>query len=302
MLFDRIDHLIVPIENLDTAVEPFRRLGLGLQAVADQPRLGTQSSIFAAGGPSNWFGVELLHVADPQQATRAWGTAFVEAAAQQRGVLVLGTEDLSGAVATLRQRGLEPDTGEIVSPAEGQAAGTATSGHGARIAQTAALNAPAEAGLDVRLIQYAAPAIERFAGAAQRLENPSSFPLKRLDHLAAFTRDLDASTRFWTDVLGVPLHGEVRTPVIIVRQLKIGDAILELLGPASPDSPAAQRPSGLGKMAAFEVTDMGAAVAQARAAGFTLPDPGPGALPGTRVTTIPGSQLSGFSLQLLVYM
>ena len=37
-------------------------------------------------------------------------------------------------------------------------------------------------------------------------------PLKRLDHLAAMAPNLEDATSFWTDVLGVPVHGEVRTP------------------------------------------------------------------------------------------
>ncbi|MHB8574197.1 MAG: VOC family protein [Dehalococcoidia bacterium] len=116
------------------------------------------------------------------------------------------------------------------------------------------------------------------------------------------TRDLDASTCFWTDILEVPLVGEVRTPTTIIRQFQLSDAVVELLGPTSPDSPVARRRPGLLSMAAFEVTDMAAAVAQARAAGFTVADPAPGSLPGTRVTSIAGAELSGFTLQLLEYV
>ena len=304
MLFDRIDHIIIPIENLDAALEPFKRLGLALSPPGAQIGRGTRSALFAAGGEDSWFGVEFLLISDREEALHARGSAFVEAAEQRRGALalMLGTEDLSEAVATLRERGLDPSVAEIrIRPGDQPASGMQAD-QGTKMADVAELHAPPEAAMDVRLVQFSTPRSERFARWTQRLSDPSSFPLKRLDHLAAFTRDLDASTRFWSDILGVPLHGEVRTPAMIIRQLKIGDAILELLGAASPDSPAAQRPSGLASMAAFEVTDMAAAVARARAAGFTLPDPGPGPLPGTRVTTIPGDQLSGFSLQLLEYM
>jgi catechol 2,3-dioxygenase-like lactoylglutathione lyase family enzyme len=129
-----------------------------------------------------------------------------------------------------------------------------------------------------------------------------AFPLKRLDHLAAVAHDLDAKCRFWEDVLGVPVTGEVRTPMMVIRQLKIGDAIFELLGPSGPDSPIHRRPAGLVSMAAWEVDDLPAAVARARAAGFTVPDPAAGVLPRTRTATIPASELGGVAMQLLQYI
>ena len=39
-----------------------------------------------------------------------------------------------------------------------------------------------------------------------------------------------------------------------------------------------------------------------RAAGFEVPDPRIGTLPGTRVTTVPPDQMSGLNLQLLQYV
>ena len=129
----------------------------------------------------------------------------------------------------------------------------------------------------------------------------NAFPLRRLDHLASVAHDLESTSRFWTDVLRVPVFGEVVTPTMIIRQFKVGDAIIELLGPASPDSPIHKRPPGLVSMAAWEVTDLAAAVAQARAAGFTVPDPATGVLPGTRTATIPAAELGGLAMQLLEY-
>src|SRR5207248_113280 len=120
-----------------------------------------------------------------------------------------------------------------------------------------------------------------------------ALPLKRLDHLAAVAPDLERSCTFWDEVLGVPTVGEVVSPTIVVRQLKIGDAILELLGPSTPDSPIRQRPPGLGSSCSFEVDDLEAVIAQARGAGFDVPDSRVGTLPGTRVTTVPSDQMSG---------
>jgi len=94
---------------------------------------------------------------------------------------------------------------------------------------------------------------------------------------------------------------EVVTPTLVIRQLRIGDAVLELLGPGSPDSPIWKRAPGLVSMVSWEVADLEAAVQHARAAGFTVPDPAAGLLPGTRITTVPGAELAGVNMQLLEY-
>jgi catechol 2,3-dioxygenase-like lactoylglutathione lyase family enzyme len=128
-----------------------------------------------------------------------------------------------------------------------------------------------------------------------------SFPLQRLDHLAAFMPDLQETTRVWTEVLGIPGAGEVTTPAMAIHQMRVGDAVLELLGAAAPESPLAGRPPGMVSMAAFDVADLDAAVAQARTAGFSAADPATGVLPGTRTSTIPATELAGLALQLLAY-
>lgn len=130
-----------------------------------------------------------------------------------------------------------------------------------------------------------------------------AFPLLRLDHLAAITPDLEVPSRVWTEVLGVPIVGEVQVadPPMTIRQLGIGDAILELLGDPTTSGPLRQRPPGLISMASWEVDDLEGVVTLARAAGFTVSDPVVGALPGTRIATIPGEELAGLRMQLLQY-
>jgi len=159
-----------------------------------------------------------------------------------------------------------------------------------------------QAGTDLVLVQHACFARESHATALRHGLLGHAFPLRRLDHLAAVTLDLEAKTRFWADVLSVLVVGEVKTPTMVIHQLRIGDAVLELLGPASPDRPLGQRPPGLVGMASWEVPDLDEAVARARAAGFTVPDPAAGVLPDTRVATIPGTELAGVNLQLLQYV
>jgi hypothetical protein len=55
-------------------------------------------------------------------------------------------------------------------------------------------------------------------------------------------------------------------------------------------------------MASWEVDDLDSAVRRARGAGFTVADPAPGPLPGTRIATIQGAEVTGVNLQLLQYI
>ncbi|MBX9679557.1 MAG: VOC family protein [Gemmataceae bacterium] len=128
------------------------------------------------------------------------------------------------------------------------------------------------------------------------------FPLRRLDHLAAVTHDLEAKCRYWEKHFGMPITGEVVTPTMVIRQIRIGDAMLELLGPAGVDSPLMKRVPGLISMASWEVADIDESVSQARSAGFEVPDPTPGVLPETRITTLPGTSLAGINMQFLQYV
>ena len=93
------------------------------------------------------------------------------------------------------------------------------------------------------------------------------------------------------------------TPRLRLRQITMrdADAMFELLGPTTPDSPIRQRPPGLNSMFSVEVPDLDATVAHVEAAGFTVADRRIGTLPGTIVATIPAAQTSGVNVQLLQY-
>jgi catechol 2,3-dioxygenase-like lactoylglutathione lyase family enzyme len=272
--YERIDRLTIPIADLEAALEPFRRLGVSLLPATNRTG-GATSSGFVAGGEGNRFQVELLRS---------------DAGANAAPAVVLATSDLEAAVATLRARGLETQT-----------LGQTNSGDSQAVHQVG-LRLPGEAGAAVRLVQASLSGAQRSGSTAATDASTTGTLLKRLDHLAVQVQDLDASCAFWEGVLGVPLYGEVRSPVTIVRQFKIGDAMIELLAPTTPEAAAAPRQLGLARMAAFEVADMTAAVAQARSGGFTVADPVAGTLPGTRVTMIPAAELSGLRLQLLEYV
>lgn len=292
VLYHRIDHVILPVPSLERAAEPFERLGLTLTPPTRHAGRGTENRAFFVGEPESEFYVELLGIADEPEARRTRGDAAVNAWAPGGGLsgIALAVPDMAAALRALAEHGVQREAIAV----------TATDGR--PIGAAAELGIADRAMTEIVLIQYPESPADRHARheAAGLLDH--RFPLARLDHLAAVAPDLDAATRFWTDTLGVPVAGEIRTPVMIIRQMRIGDAVFELLGPATPDSPIASRPPGIVSMAAFEVPDLDAAVAQARAAGFTPSEPAPGVLPGTRTATIPAVELGGIAIQLLQYV
>jgi catechol 2,3-dioxygenase-like lactoylglutathione lyase family enzyme len=268
MYYDSIDSVLLAVADLDQALRPYERLGLRLSAV----RPGRRTLL--VGGTANPFTLHFL--ADAGDDAGLAGP-LRRALAAGRGLFAtcLRVPDVRQAVDLLAGKGIQA----TICPDQGR--------------EAAWLPLHDQAGTDLLLVQ--SPAVTPAPPA-------HGFPLKRLDHLAAVAHDLDAKTRFWAEVLGVPVAGEVATPAMTIRQLRIGDAVLELLGPAAADSPLWQRPPGLVSMSSWEVTDLGGAVRQARVAGFTVPDPAAGVLPGTRVATVPGAELAGVNMQLLQYV
>ncbi len=292
MSIDWIDHVVLPVKSLADASAAFERLGLTLTPPTRHSGLGTENRVFHVGDGPNDFYVELLAVHDAEVARQnPRAAAYLKAIEEGRGLarLMLGTAGIGGVIAGLRGHGIEAEA-EPVSR-EG----------GAKLCDTAALDVP---GLNVTagIIQYIESREASHARRAAAGSFSHDFPLRRLDHLASAAPDLEGATRAWTGMLGVPVFGEIRGTGIIIRQMKIGDAIVELLGPDGPDSRMAGRPPGLSSMCAFEVPDLDAAVALARERGFSPSDPNKGILPGTRVASIPATELFGMGLQLLEYV
>ncbi len=292
-MIERIDHVVVPVPDLEGAAAAYERLGLSLTSPTRHTGLGTENRAFFVGlSAKQSFYLELLGIHDRREALAAGRAHYVDTLDRGGGLarVMLGTTGLPSEVDRLQQRGVNTSIEQVwsgerhicdVAPLESIATGLAAT---------------------VGLVQYVEAdraAFDRRA-AAGRFQH--TFPLKRVDHLAAIAPDLEASCRAWSEALVVPVQGEVRGPGIIIRQLKIGDAILELLGPEAPDSPLASRPPGLASMVAWEVDDLDATVSLARDRGFTPNDPAPGILPGTRVSTIPAAELAGVAMQLLEYV
>ena len=293
MLIESIDHIILATPDVALAAVPFERLGLTLTAGLRHAS-GTHNRSMFVGNTEGEFYVELLGVHDAEAVQRNNPNWAAHARAVEAGGavarLMLETADVQGIMARLEGAGAAPAVMEVRRE------------DGNKICDVVRSSLAEKAGCDISFVRYEGDMAARRVRHANEGLYAHAFPLKRLDHLAVFTPDLEATTAFWVDVLGVPLFGEVTRPgVMIIRQMKIGDAIVELLGPDGPESPMNNRPAGIASMAAFEVPNLDAAVAEARTRGFTIPDGAVGILPGTRVATIPAAEMGGIGLQLLEY-
>jgi catechol 2,3-dioxygenase-like lactoylglutathione lyase family enzyme len=274
-----MDHLSFRLPSL-ADLAPWERLGFRLTPVQRQARIPVEYRLLVLGEAERPFRIEFTtHLESPVQTP-------------QMGTLVLQVAALDPALAALKAHGLSlSDTVTTQDPQTGQ-----PRARWARLEDTTRTIVPL---VIMECIEAPAETFRRYAAdgyTAHRLA------IRRLDHLAAITPDLAAATAFWTEVLGVSLAGTIQTPVMRIHPLRIGDANLELIGPANAESPLAQRPPGLTPMIAVEVPDLVQAIAEARAAGFTLSDPTTGVLPGTRTATISADQLAGLGLQLLEYV
>ncbi len=284
-----VEHVLLPIAAAEAAV-PFERLGLQLTPPLALPGFGLETRSIFAGGRTNLFQIGLARAAEPAKAeTSALGRLIAGAARPAVCAVGFSVPSVGAAVAELAGRGVALQSEEIVGP------------DGAKLGEAAVLSGRPEACAAIILVESVIPATW-YDELEQGGMLAHSLALKRLDHLAAAAPDLETATRFWQDVLDIPVWGEIVTPTTIIRQMKVGDAIVELLGPAGPDSPLHTRPPGLSSMTAFEVPELEEAVASARARGFATSDPVVGALPGTRVSRIAAEELSGLALQLLEYV
>ena len=285
MLYDGIDMVILPVSDLAAASATFERLGLIVSPVQVNPSRGSAFQFIPIGGPDNLFCIELLST-DGSGADTPFARQLSQVADRGLSQMSLRVADLSVTLTELETRGIK-------------AATRISGGEGAEHYEVAILEPLPDAAAPIGLIQWSASQTERHAEFAKLGQH--TFPLKRVDHLAAVAPDLDTSCEYWDKVLGVPTIGEVISPVVVVRQLKIGDIIFELLGPSTPESPIRQRPPGLGSSVSFEGPDLAEAIVQAPAAGFEVPHQRVGTLPAKVVTTI-SDQLSRLTMQLLQYV
>ena len=97
-------------------------------------------------------------------------------------------------------------------------------------------------------------------------------------HLGIAVTDLDAALSFYSGILGVPSRGPELVDGARIIHLDFGESEVELLDPATPDSPIgrflAKRGPGLHHVC-YRVPDLDAALAACRQAGYALIDDSP---------------------------
>lgn len=293
-MLERIDHMVAVVPELAAGAVPYERLGLVLTPETRHAETGAANrACFVGTNAGNYGYLELLSVFDEGRARSSGRERYIEAAASGTGMIAVafGVADIEGVSGRLAVRGYDAPL-ERIHRADGSL-----------VCEVAQLDAQGALPFGVTLISYPETFHDRYDRSLELGRFAHDFPLKRLDHLAAVTPDIEAATRFWEEVLEVSVSGEISTPQMVIRQLKIGDAILELLGPATTDSPLAGREPALISMAAWEVSGpLDEAVALARERGFTVSDPETGVIPGTRRASIPATELGGVGMQLLEYV
>ncbi|MCA9976689.1 MAG: methylmalonyl-CoA epimerase [Chloroflexota bacterium] len=99
--------------------------------------------------------------------------------------------------------------------------------------------------------------------------------IKKINHIAIVTPDLDDATGFWAEALGLPISRIENVPEeeVTVAFLPIGDSNIELLQPTSDESGVARylqkRGAGMHHMC-LEVEDIDVALAKLKAANVPL--------------------------------
>ena len=288
-MFERIDHIVCVVPDLESASAAHEKLGLSLTPPFRFESNGvTNRALFVGENAANLCYLELISVFDADRVRASGRSAYLNAGAAGLG---FGVGDVHASAAHLTKSGYAAPVESVDRP------------EGSRIIDIASVETGGAVPFRVTISEYPESWEQRYDRSRELGRLNHTFPLKRLDHLAAVAPDIEGACRFWSEVLGVPVHGEIRTSQLIIRQLKIGDAILELLGPTGPDSPMASRPASLAGMAAWEVSGpLDEAVALARERGFSPSDPEAGVIPGTRRSTIPPAELGGIGMQLLEYV
>lgn len=100
----------------------------------------------------------------------------------------------------------------------------------------------------------------------------------RFAHVGIAVPDLDAAAAFYRDVLGLKPHPVEQADGADILSFPLGEASVELLAPRAADSPIARflerRGPGIHHIC-YRVTDLDAALARCRDAGYQLIDESP---------------------------
>jgi hypothetical protein len=120
--------------------------------------------------------------------------------------------------------------------------------------------------------------------------------------------NIEDSAADWESTLNLELTAKINADEfgIMIGQIPCGEAVMELVQPANPDSPLASRiieqGEHAGSMVAIEVEDIDKEISRYRDAGYTVSEKPGGPIPGTtKRALIPADEAFGLEIQLLTY-
>lgn len=268
-MIDRIHHVGVVVHSADEALKFYRDI-MGLTVTADQvvEEQGVRGVLLQVGENE----IELL-----QPTREDTGVArYLASRGQVLHHICLNTDNIVGELERLKGQNVE-----LIdqAPRDGLAGKVAfihpRSCHGV-------------------LVELAQPPADAHTSSA-----------KGFDHLAVRVKDQQAAEATWKGIAGYSITNTIETPTIVIGQVPAGQCMIEFITPTSPDSPMAkqleEQGEGASSMVAIEVQDIVAEVARYRAAGITLEDATPGALPNSLRTSISADQAFGLSIQLIQF-
>jgi methylmalonyl-CoA/ethylmalonyl-CoA epimerase len=127
----------------------------------------------------------------------------------------------------------------------------------------------------------------------------------RIAHVGIAVRSLDGLVPFFRDVLGMPASPLDDADGARITGLAAGESLVELLEPASPQSPVGKfvekRGPGLHHLC-FAVDDLDATLARCRAAGIALIDDAPrSGAEGKRIAFLHPKSTGGVLVELTEY-
>jgi methylmalonyl-CoA epimerase len=128
--------------------------------------------------------------------------------------------------------------------------------------------------------------------------------LKRLDHVVAAVRELEAAAQAWERNLGLKVEhiSQAAGGDVKLAGLSAGNALVELAQPLTPDHRLAafmdERGEGLYSLC-IEVDDVEAVVGELHGRGVQVSDPEPGLWEGTRLARVSRESAHGVLIQLL---
>lgn len=270
--FTALDHVIVAVEDLDTAAETYGRLlGRSPSWRGSHPGWGTANVLFRL---SNTY-LELL----APTANEAMGAAL-RAHLDRHGEgplgLALATGDAGACAERLRAAGLA-----VADPREG-AGRDEGSGAERRWRNVMIPNAAAR-GVLVFAIEHRSPADLLPLAAPTR---PVAAAVEGIDHVVVRTAAPEAAIAFYGEALGLRLALDRSFPDWGARLLffRVGGVTIEIAAPLEPPMPPPPEDGFWG--ISWRVPDVAAAREHLAAADFDVSEVRPGRRAGTRVCTV----------------